>query len=78
MEKDGYIEGQIFVGNSSLFRRIFIFLTAVTPCEDTFKQISLTPSNSRHLITSFDEVREGGMRGHFKEIIWSRFHPQWN
>ena len=39
---------KVFVGNSSLFRRTFILLTDVTPCEDKCSQIfsSLTPSNS--------------------------------
>ena len=51
---------KVFVGNSSLFRRTFILLTDVTPCEDTFSQISssLTPSNYVHLMTPFDELRD--------------------
>ena len=51
---------KVFVGNSSLFRRTFILLTDVTPCEDRFSQISssLTPSNYLHLVTPFDELRE--------------------
>ena len=50
---------KVFVGNSSLFRRTFILLTDVTPCEDRFSHISpsLTPSSSLHLMTPFDELR---------------------
>ena len=51
---------KVFVGNSSLFRRTFILLTDVTPCEDRFSHISSspTPSSSLHLMTPFDELRE--------------------
>ena len=51
---------KLFVGNSSLFRRTFILLTDVIPCEDKCSQISssLTPSNSLHLMTPFHELRE--------------------
>ena len=50
---------KVFVGTSSLFRRTFIRLTDVTPCEDRFSQISssLTPSRSRYRITPFEEFR---------------------
>ena len=59
--KDGSkVRIKVFVGNSSLFRLTFILLTDVTPCEDKCSHISssLTPSNSLHLMTPFDELRE--------------------
>ena len=50
----------VFVGTSSLFRRIFILLTTTTPCEVRFSHISssLTPSKSLDLITPLHEFRE--------------------
>ena len=50
---------KVFVGNSSLFRRTFILLTGVIPCEGRFSHIfpSLTPSSSLHLMTPFGELR---------------------
>ena len=50
----------VFVGTSSLFRRIFILLTPTTPCEVKFSDISSspTPSKSLDLITPLHEFRE--------------------
>ena len=49
---------KVFVGNSSLFRRTFILLTDVIPCEDRFSHISSSLTSSLHLMTPFDELRE--------------------
>ena len=73
---------KVFVGTNSLFRRMWILLTADTPWEERLSSISssLTPSKSLDRMTPFEELRDVcalTLIGILHIIFYLRRHFEW-